>query len=81
VWQYKHGPNWHNYDAAASEMVEAIYQQYLLNPMTDVRSVKSGDWHYMVDFTNMEQQNIEHAARTKRQIRRVYENKASSKSA
>jgi len=62
-------------------MVEAIYQEYLLNPMVDVRSVKSGQWHYMVDFTNNQQQNIEHHARTKRSIRRVFQDKSSPASA
>jgi len=62
-------------------MVEAIYQEYLKSPMVDVRSVKSGSWHYMVDFTNMEQQNIEHHARKKRNIRRVFQDKSAPRTA
>lgn len=31
VWQYKHG-GWYNYDKAASDIVEAKYQEYVDNP-------------------------------------------------
>jgi hypothetical protein len=59
VWQYWHD-GWFNYDNAASDIVEATYQEYLKNPgITDVRAVKSGQWTYQVDFKNMIQQNIE----------------------
>jgi len=71
VWQYKHGALWHTYDAEASKMVEAIYQTFVTDPNTDIRSVKSGDWSYMVDFNNMTQQNIEHQNHTVRNIRRI----------
>jgi hypothetical protein len=70
-WQYFH-EGWCNYDPQASEVVEATYQEYLRNPgITDVRSVESGEWNYMVDFRQMTQQNVRHEAHTVRRIRRV----------
>jgi hypothetical protein len=68
-WQYNHD-GWKNYDKAASDVVEAAYQEWKSNPYTDVRAIKSGEWQYAVDFTNMEQQNIQHENHTKRLIRR-----------
>jgi len=70
VWQYKHG-GWHNYDTEASDVVEAAYKDWQSNPYTDVRSVKSGVWHYMVDFRQMRQTNVEHQSHTQRDIRRT----------
>jgi len=70
VWEYLHG-SWMRYDEDASDMVEQAYQAYLKNPVTDVRAVKSGIWHYQIDFTRMKQKNIEHHAHTERDIRRV----------
>lgn len=62
---------WRPYDKAASDTVEAAYQEYLHDPgMLDVRSVRSGSWAYQVDFLNMQQTNIEHTNHTVRQIRR-----------
>jgi len=69
IWQFKHG-GWHNYDEEASAVVEAAYQDWLNNPYSDVRSVKSGLWHYMVDFRQMRQTNAEHEAHTQREVRR-----------
>lgn len=71
VWQYQHG-SWHNYDEAANAIVEHTYHLYLKEPQIDVRAVKSGHFKYMVDFTNMTQQNVEHWAKTKRAIRRIH---------
>lgn len=71
IWQYQHG-SWHNYDESAGAVVEHTYQLYLKEPHIDVRAVKSGHFKYMVDFTNMTQQNVEHWAKTKRAIRRVH---------
>jgi len=68
-WQY-FDKTWRNYDTAASDIVEGVYQEYLLNPNIDVRAVKSGDWQYQVDFTKMTQTNIQHANHTSRKIRR-----------
>jgi len=71
IWQYSHN-GWYNYDAAASDVVETVYQDYLKNPrQCDVRAVSSGEWKYMVDFRAMTQQNIQHEAHTSREIRRV----------
>jgi len=52
VWQYiENDKLYYNYEPTASETVEEVYQQYLVAPgATDVRSVKSGQWNYMVDF-------------------------------
>ena len=71
-WQYKN--NWggfSDYDSNASDAVEFAYKDWQKNPHIDVRSVKSGDWAYMVDFNQMKQQNIQHPAHTQRDIRRV----------
>jgi hypothetical protein len=72
VWAWQYWDNgWYNYDKEASNLVEATYQEYLKNPgITDVRSVKSGQWTYQVDFRQMTQINIEHENHTSRKIRR-----------
>jgi len=71
VWQYWHN-GWYNYDTAANDVVESVYQDYLQNPRNcDVRAVSSGDWKYMVDFRALTQQNIQHESHTTRNIRRV----------
>jgi len=71
VWQYFDG-GFKNYDVAASDTVEGVYQEYLTSPYTtDVRSVKSGQWSYLVDFKQWTQQNIQHENHTTRKIRRV----------
>lgn len=70
-WQYEHN-GWKNYDGKASDVVEGVYQSYLVNRGgTDVRAVKSGEWEYLVDFQQMKQTNIQHEAHTIRNIRRV----------
>jgi len=71
VWQY-YDNGFFNYNPTASDVVEGVYQEYLTSPYTtDVRSVKSGQWAYLVDFRGMTQQNVEHENHTKRKIRRV----------
>jgi len=70
TWQYKHG-SWFNYDGEASKVVEEAYQEWLLNPYIDVRSIKSGIWSYSVNFKENTQTNIQHHAHTTREIRRV----------
>jgi len=71
-WQYYHNPSWYNYEPEASKVVEEVYQEYLKNPYaTDIRDVKSGEWNYLVDFGQMQQTNVGHAARTVRDIRRL----------
>ena len=48
IWQYE-DVTFQNYDIEASNVVEEVYQQWLKNPGDfDVRSVKSGGFHYMV---------------------------------
>lgn len=70
-WQY-YDNGWYDYDPDASEIVEQQYQSWLKNPGDfDVRSVHSGHFHYMVDFRQMKQQNIEHENHTIRDVRRV----------
>jgi hypothetical protein len=70
-WQYEDN-GWKDYDAEASEEVEKCYQTYLSCPgQFDVRSVKSGTWHYQVDFPQMIQTNIRHENHTRRAIRRI----------
>jgi len=71
IWQYNHGNSWHNYDSEAAKVVEAIYLGYIQDPGVDIRSVKSGDWSYMLDFGKMTQTNVEHHNHTTRNIRRL----------
>jgi len=72
-WQYKaDNQNWGNYDLEASDVLEGVYQGYLANRGdTDVRSVKSGQWEYQVDFQALKQTNLQHESHTTREIRRV----------
>ena len=72
-WQYKaNDDQWRDYDPAASDVVEKVYQGYLGNRGdTDVRAVKSGQWEYMVDFQAFKQTNIKHENHRVRDIRRV----------
>jgi len=71
AWQY-YDSGFHNYDSAASDVVEGVYQEYLTSPYTcDVRAVKSGQWQYEIDFRLMTQRNIQHENHTTRRIRRV----------
>lgn len=84
IWQYFDNnklintptlDGWYDYDPEASDIVEDAWQKYIVNRgMNDVRSVKSGEWEYMVDFMNWKQQNIIHSAHTKRNIRRLDDN-------
>lgn len=85
IWQYYDNNNhnaivksldgWYDYDMKASEIVEEEWQKYIKNrAMCDVRAVKSGQFHYQVDFIGWNQQNLDHYAHTKRNIRRLDEN-------
>jgi len=73
VWQFvENDGSWRNYEVAASDEVEDTYQKYLQNKGdSDVRSVKSGQWQYQVDFMAYKQTNIQHSNHTVRNIRRV----------
>ena len=72
VWQFKeNNGRFVNYAPKASVLVEEAYSRWLVNPEVDVRAVRSGDWEYMVDFNNMQQQNVQHPAHTIRQVKRV----------
>jgi hypothetical protein len=55
----------------ASNIVETAYQDWLTKPFAAIRAVKSGDWIYTVDFSEMEQTNTQHQAHTVRAVRRV----------
>jgi len=73
VWQYEdNGGVWKNYEIAASDTCEEVYQGYLANKGdTDVRAVKSGEWEYQVDFMAMKQTNIQHPNHKVRSLRRL----------
>jgi len=73
IWQFKENNNlWGNYDLKASDQLEEVYLAYLENREgTDIRTVKSGQWEYEVDFKTLQQTNIQHPSRTVRSIRRV----------
>lgn len=70
-WQY-FDRGWYDYDADASRLIDVEYAQYLESPSNwDCRSVKSGQFSYLVDFPNMRQTNIVHENHTQRNIRRL----------
>lgn len=70
-WQYDDN-GWHDYDAAASAVVEENYRQFVADPHAfDVRAVQSGSWEYCVDFKSMQQTNIAHADHKTRTVRRI----------
>jgi hypothetical protein len=83
IWQYYDNckdtnsispDDFYGYNPEASDIVEDAWQKYITHRgLNDVRSVKSGEWEYMVDFMNWEQRNIIHSAHTKRNIRRIDE--------
>jgi hypothetical protein len=71
-WQFKtDAGQWADYRPDASKEVEKAYGLWRVNPHVDVRSVYSGDWHYMIDFNLNQQQNIQHPSHKIREIRRV----------
>ena len=68
----KKSDGWYDYAPKASDIVEDEWQRYIVNRgMNDVRSVKSGEWEYMVDFVNWKQTNIIHINHKTRAIRRL----------
>lgn len=70
-WEYFDN-GWNPYSPPASEVLEDEWQEYASNAhRRDVRSVKSGNFRYFVDFTLMKQTNVDHANHTQRDIRRV----------
>lgn len=62
---------WSKYSPEASKLVEMEYQSWQQQPAIFVRSVRSGDWHYSVNFNKMEQTNINHPNHRVRKIRRA----------
>jgi len=64
-------PGWYPYDAAAVVNMERFHAQFQSNTEMGTRYVYSGTWNYEVDFTRMQQTNIDHPNHTTRQIRRV----------
>ena len=66
---------WYDYDPNANNIVEEEWQKYIMNrTMTDIRTIKSGIFEYIVDFYNWRQINITHQNHTIRNIRRIDEN-------
>jgi len=72
IWQFN-DQGFYNYDLDASKEVEKQYKKWKKDTTTniDVRSVKSGKFHYMVNFRTMKQTNIDHDKHTQRDIRRA----------
>jgi hypothetical protein len=55
-----------------SDVLEEVYRAYMDNREgTDIRTVKSGQWEYEVNFKTMLQKNIQHPSGTVRPIRRL----------
>lgn len=62
---------WYDYDPAAGDIVEGVYDNFLANPLNyNIRCVQSGSFTYQVNLSAMTQTNISHSARRQRQIRR-----------
>jgi ABC-type sugar transport system ATPase subunit len=71
-WQFLNDAGaWEDYEKAGAALVEAAYQDWLGNKFVDVRSVKSGQWIYQVDFATFKQTNAQHPSHTVRSIQRV----------
>jgi WWE domain/EF-hand domain pair len=72
-WQYLHAEEggWLDWDADASSVVEANYQDYLQTKREPIRSIKSGFFKYSVNFDSMMQCNVQHLTHTQRPIRRI----------
>jgi len=69
IWQFD-DQGFYNYDVDASKEVEKQYKEWK-EWNIDVRSVKSGKFHYMVNFRTMKQTNIDHDSQTQRDVKRV----------
>ena len=68
IWQYQaNDGTWLNYDPEASDFVDEMYR----NGEPDVRSVKSGQWEYQVDFLVMKQTNTQKDNNRIRDVRRI----------
>jgi len=63
-------PGWYPYDATAVTNMERYHSQFKANPDMGPRYVYSGTWNYEVDFTKMQQMNVDHPSHTTRQIGR-----------
>lgn len=61
---------WYDYEAEASRVVENIHTEWLNNSDFSVRSVKSGEFCYHVDFNAMTQTNVVLPSGRVRRIRR-----------
>lgn len=77
TWQYWVDDNvdgksvgWYDYEVGASRIVENIHTEWLNNSDFSVRSVKSGEFCYHVDFNAMTQTNVVLPSGTVRRIRR-----------
>lgn len=70
IWQFKGDDgSFYNFDQKACLILEESYAKFL-NGDVDVRSVKSGEGHYMVDFRLFTQTNILSENHTIRTVRR-----------
>jgi hypothetical protein len=69
-WEY-HGSNymWETYSTSDQKKIEDAYEKTRQMRVTTVQ-IKTGVWTYNVDIQNMVQTNMEHIARTQRQVRR-----------
>lgn len=77
VWQYwvddyvdGKSVGWYDYEPEASRIVENIHSEWLNNSDFSVRSVKSGEFCYHVDFNAMTQTNVVLPSGRVRRIRR-----------
>jgi predicted DNA-binding WGR domain protein len=61
---------WYDYEVDASRIVENIHTEWLNNSDFSVRSVKSGEFCYHVDFNDMTQTNVVLPSGRVRRIRR-----------
>ena len=72
TYQYEEAPGfWLDYDSAAHGIVEAAFQDWLRDPETPYRPIKSGFFIYRVDFNDYTQKNMQVEPYKVRKIRRV----------
>jgi len=72
-WQFvENDKTWRDYQPDASAVVEQHHDEWAAGTGEELtRKIKSGYFNYTVDFSKMQQENADHAAHTKRRIRRV----------
>ena len=72
VWEYKDNNGWSSYSDEHQALVESAYQLFRASKSKASRKVliKTDEWEYEVNVDRMVQTNMQHHARTERDVRR-----------